>query len=175
MPWINGWVNTGEAGDLRRHRTHYDVSVVREHILNVPTIEIYCQICRHGKMAGWRPLTDLRHQRIQSVQSGDGPGITTAYTITIRDDRPLVHGCFVVAESCFKHDDVIRKRNDRVYVIWKCLPHYWPFVRGIDGFLSQSARSAELWCSLVLARRGCWTNSPFVGDLRCCDAHLSSL
>ena len=25
--WINGWVNNGEAGDLRRHRTHYDVIV----------------------------------------------------------------------------------------------------------------------------------------------------
>ena len=23
--WINGWVNTHEAGDLRHHRTHYDV------------------------------------------------------------------------------------------------------------------------------------------------------
>ena len=31
---INGWVNNREAGDLRRHRTHYDVSV----ILNVPMI-----------------------------------------------------------------------------------------------------------------------------------------
>ena len=27
--WINGWVNTREAGDLRRHRAHYDVSVMR--------------------------------------------------------------------------------------------------------------------------------------------------
>ena len=26
--WINGWVNNGEAGDLRRHRTHYDVIVI---------------------------------------------------------------------------------------------------------------------------------------------------
>ena len=25
---INGWVNTGEAGDLRRHRAHYDVIVM---------------------------------------------------------------------------------------------------------------------------------------------------
>ena len=25
---INGWVNTGEAGDLRRHRAHYDVTVM---------------------------------------------------------------------------------------------------------------------------------------------------
>ena len=25
---INGWVNNGEAGDLRRHRIHYDVTVM---------------------------------------------------------------------------------------------------------------------------------------------------
>ena len=25
---INGWVNNGEAGDLRRHRSHYDVIVM---------------------------------------------------------------------------------------------------------------------------------------------------
>ena len=24
--WINGWLNNGEAGDLRRYRAHYDVS-----------------------------------------------------------------------------------------------------------------------------------------------------
>ena len=27
-PWINGWINNREAGDLRRHRTHYDVNVM---------------------------------------------------------------------------------------------------------------------------------------------------
>ena len=26
--WINGWVNNGEASDLRRHRAHYDVTVM---------------------------------------------------------------------------------------------------------------------------------------------------
>ena len=26
--WMNGWVNNGEAGDLRRHRSHYDVTVM---------------------------------------------------------------------------------------------------------------------------------------------------
>ena len=26
--WINGWVNIREAGDLRRHRAHYDVIVM---------------------------------------------------------------------------------------------------------------------------------------------------
>ena len=28
--WINGWVNNGEAGDLRCHRAHYDVTVMVE-------------------------------------------------------------------------------------------------------------------------------------------------
>ena len=26
--WINGWVNNRDAGDLRRHRAHYDVTVM---------------------------------------------------------------------------------------------------------------------------------------------------
>ena len=26
--WVNGWVNNGEAGDLRRYRSHYDVIVM---------------------------------------------------------------------------------------------------------------------------------------------------
>ena len=27
--WINGWINNREAGDLRRHRAHYDATVMR--------------------------------------------------------------------------------------------------------------------------------------------------
>ena len=26
--WINGWINNGEAGDLWRYRTHYDVTLM---------------------------------------------------------------------------------------------------------------------------------------------------
>ena len=26
--WLKGWVNTRKAGDFRRHRTHYDVTVM---------------------------------------------------------------------------------------------------------------------------------------------------
>ena len=32
--WINGWVNNREAGDLRRHRVHYDVRVMCVDISN---------------------------------------------------------------------------------------------------------------------------------------------
>ena len=27
--WMNGWVNNREAGDLRRHRAHYDVTLMK--------------------------------------------------------------------------------------------------------------------------------------------------
>ena len=26
--WLNAWVNNHEAGDLRRHRAHYDVIII---------------------------------------------------------------------------------------------------------------------------------------------------
>ena len=28
LAWTNGWVNNRDAGDLRRHRTHYEVTVM---------------------------------------------------------------------------------------------------------------------------------------------------
>ena len=31
--WINGWVNNQDAGDLRRHRAHYDVYVMWRRIV----------------------------------------------------------------------------------------------------------------------------------------------
>ena len=37
--WINGWVNSGEAGDLRRHRAHYGVTVMPFNILHGFVIE----------------------------------------------------------------------------------------------------------------------------------------
>ena len=30
--WINDWVNNREAGDLRRHRVHYDVTVMNKSV-----------------------------------------------------------------------------------------------------------------------------------------------
>ena len=31
-PWTNGCINSRDAGDFRRHRTHYDVTVMCEHL-----------------------------------------------------------------------------------------------------------------------------------------------
>ena len=38
-PWINGWINNDEAGDLRRHRAHYDV-IAMNFVENTCTFEV---------------------------------------------------------------------------------------------------------------------------------------
>ena len=46
--WINGWVNNGETGDLRRYRAHYDVSVMDS------------DLCRHMASLGLNVLIWIR-------------------------------------------------------------------------------------------------------------------
>ena len=42
--WINGWVNHGEAGDLRRHRAHYDVIVMGSFIFPILFKNVFLRI-----------------------------------------------------------------------------------------------------------------------------------
>ena len=44
-PWINSWVNNGEAGDLRRHHAHYDIIVMTSNIHLC--VYIYMQIFQY--------------------------------------------------------------------------------------------------------------------------------
>ena len=41
--WINGWVNNCKAGDLRRHRAHYDVTVMGKQYLESLLLPIKLQ------------------------------------------------------------------------------------------------------------------------------------
>ena len=47
--WINGWVNTREAGDLRCHRAHYDIIIMQldRHL------ESCCVCFSHAPQSGW--------------------------------------------------------------------------------------------------------------------------
>ena len=47
--WMNSWVNNREAGDLIRHRTHYDVTVMSASRVFCPRIALYCSFfCYDG-------------------------------------------------------------------------------------------------------------------------------
>ena len=43
--WINGWVNNREAGDLRRYRAHYDVTVMVYKILHTIHSVTFRKLC----------------------------------------------------------------------------------------------------------------------------------
>ena len=46
--WINGWINNGEAGDLRRHRFHYDDTVKHPWLIRVPVNEKWIALPHQG-------------------------------------------------------------------------------------------------------------------------------
>ena len=52
--WINGWVNNQEAGDLRHHHAHYDVSVM----LKISVFH-FCHGSHHV-LQRWMCLCDFR-------------------------------------------------------------------------------------------------------------------
>ena len=47
--WINGWVNNREAGDLRRHRAHYDVIVMPLLLFSGMAVFGFYTAVRHGR------------------------------------------------------------------------------------------------------------------------------
>ena len=55
--WINGWVNNREAGDLRRYRAHYDVTVMipETHVVESGT---FCMTARAG-YKNWNKTKDI--------------------------------------------------------------------------------------------------------------------
>ena len=63
---INGWVNNGEAGDLRRHRTHYDVIVMGtsnlKGALTKEAVETKAWICHYISLLHWRHMNVIASQ-----------------------------------------------------------------------------------------------------------------
>ena len=62
---INGWVNTPEAGDLRRNRPHYDV-IVMCHILSRYSREECVYRCKPHAVRKNRPKRELGEQECES-------------------------------------------------------------------------------------------------------------
>ena len=97
--WTNGWVNNGEAGDLRRHRAHHDVTVMRRWIpLSCTRLTIYWSISQQNYIM----LSCHRHiwydadQVSQKWQVCNKTGIDTL--------RPEQHAFFLlkIFVFCFK-------------------------------------------------------------------------
>ena len=61
--WINGWVNNREAGDLRRHRTHYNVTVMCKPGIQWSHHTAYCVtvICNQNFYLGHNQSTNKHY------------------------------------------------------------------------------------------------------------------
>ena len=54
--WINGWVNSHEAGDLRRHRAHYDVTVMHATVSDRSRTECLLSASQNHSTWRWNPM-----------------------------------------------------------------------------------------------------------------------
>ena len=76
--WTNGWVNNRDAGDLRRHRSQYDVTVMA---LDARTSVCFCYITLYLKKG--------RHKTV-SVPTITNFGPLVAKMVANGDFRPLI-------------------------------------------------------------------------------------
>ena len=107
---INGWVNTGEAGDLKRHRAHHDVTVMPSSLLR--------DFTRSGVSAPVLPMRLHTSHMVIFTPSRTASKLRESLgqdAITLIEQSPT-------RRYSKWHDDVIK---------WKHFPRYWLFVRGI--------------------------------------------
>ena len=132
--WIDGWVNNREAGDLGRHRAHYDVIVMDSLVAGPYATQsnvnhINCAVYVNTMLL-WRFTKEARAHRdpYDHIPFGYGPRNCIAMRLALMEVKMaaamlLKHFTFLCsAKSPVGHDDVIK---------WKHFPRYWPFVRGI--------------------------------------------
>ena len=87
--WINGWVNNREAGDLRRHRAHYDVIIMsRPHFENKAN-QIYLTHSHHIQTMGMSPLywPNTPHPRNHKYKWSYQISMKTSKILELDDDH----------------------------------------------------------------------------------------
>ena len=113
---INGWVNNRQAGDLRRHRAHYDVTVM---ITWTPMVRVNWMVTVGKKSVISRlPIPERKYILCNELYDRG-----TTNHIWFKKNKVSYCTCITTHTSFMQlHDDVIK---------WKHFPHYWPFVLGI--------------------------------------------
>ena len=93
--WLKGWVNKREAGDLRRHHAHYDVTV-----MHFVQILFLCTLDRY-----WFTITQITHisgYKANAIYIYWVDNISIAISLsTITDDQWADAGCFKGSEHFF--------------------------------------------------------------------------
>ena len=138
--WLNGWVNHREVGDLRRHRPHYDVTVMCcGHVTVSPAISAYYALV--SEEIHWKQnivnLATLSH-RMLSLRQLMVPPVKTVFS----NWRPFVS---------IKHTQHVKAswHGNSWYITGFCEED--PPV--ISGFPSQRTRNSvkRIWSQAIIA------------------------
>ena len=141
--WINGSVNNRKAGDLRRHRVHYDATVMRN--VNYPEgmVKGIQQPVSPNKGPVKRKTFQCHHLFIQN-------------TTFVRVQWFILHTLLLVIKNSnlireFFHDDCVKRLSYKIGDMeWihqvdvlqgKCFSHYKPYVRGLYGSFMDPQRA----------------------------------
>ena len=142
--WMNGWVNNREAGDLRRYRAHYEVTLII-------TIHWY-----------------------QHVSGNYRIGFKGVFILTICHLFVYHLGFFFPClwfqtAGCTKYNAQRYWRNHDDVIKWKHFPRYWPFVWGIHRSPVNSPHKGQwrgaLMFTLICAWISGWVDNRKAGDL----------
>ena len=71
VPWISGWVNNREAGDLRRQRAHHDVIVMlSDHVKSSSTSDVTpMQAMKWSPFGCWNDTSFLLNHKIVKIKT----------------------------------------------------------------------------------------------------------
>ena len=107
--WINGWVNNREAGDLRRYRAHYDVTVMFKELVNLMLLLGYM----------WRPLETYGFYKVFAYHNAI-MFLQTIVMTSSRSCRPLSwrhvladhgHGVIMFLQAIIAEDDTNKDKK----------------------------------------------------------------
>ena len=143
---INGWVNNGEAGDLKRHRAHYDVTVMERNVCSEEMIMWSRMQFLSGKASSttnqlWSQVFKSYGAKIWQLYPAPCKIGTSFDEITTWSKRGLDQPANVVSPVCLQLDfpiiSMYSNRSNRenhnclIVLKWFC-GLIWSIVHGYD-------------------------------------------
>ena len=110
--WINGWVNNREAGGLRRHRAHYDVTVMFKTNPSNWFEEWVTKTWLRGRIS---TMAVVRH--MPCVMTWD---CNATKTLNISGDWPVIMDSWVVEENYNTHSFI-------TIPLWRFFWRHWTY------------------------------------------------
>ena len=163
--WTNGWVNNWDAGDLKRHRAHYDVTLMIRmwhHLQSHSTSSVHsnihfiCQIFFEFCTPVMTGILRAKLWQIWQLSNTSRANEIPEDWVLVRYGRIL---SIVTGPKVCLHDDAIK---------WKHLPCYWSSVRGIHRSPVNSPHKGQ-WCRALMFSLICTWTSGWVNNRNACD------